>query len=68
MPDKVILCYICSCSQVYSLFGGLVPGSSGGWRGEIWLVDIVVPPMGLQTPTAPSVLSLTPPLGPDTQC
>ena len=29
----------------------------------IWLVDIVVLPMGLQTPSAPSVLSLTPPLG-----
>jgi hypothetical protein len=30
---------------------------------ELWLVDIVVFPMGLQTPSAPSVLSLTPPLG-----
>ena len=30
----------------------------------IWLVDIIaVPPMGLQTPSAPSVFSLTPPLG-----
>jgi hypothetical protein len=29
----------------------------------IWLVDIVVPPMGLQTISAPSVPSLTPPLG-----
>ena len=29
----------------------------------VWLVDIVVLPMGLQTPSAPSVLSLTPPLG-----
>jgi hypothetical protein len=28
------------------------------------LVDIVIPPMGLQTPSASSVLSLTPPLGP----
>jgi hypothetical protein len=27
------------------------------------LVDIAVPPMGLQIPSAPSVLSLTPPLG-----
>jgi len=40
-----------------------------GWwfsPGEIWgfwLVDIIVPPMGLQTPLAPSVLSLSPPLG-----
>jgi hypothetical protein len=31
------------------------------WR--VWLVDIVVFSMGLQTPSAPSVLSLTPPLG-----
>ena len=38
------------------LFGGLVPGSSGGY----WLVHIVVPPMGLQTPLAPQVLSLAP--------
>ena len=29
----------------------------------IWLVDIVVLPMGLQTPSAPSVCSLIPPLG-----
>ena len=28
-----------------------------------WLVHIVVPPMGLQTPSAPWVLSLDPPLG-----
>jgi hypothetical protein len=37
-----------------SLVGGLVPGSSGGY----WLVHIVVLPMGLQTPSAPWVLSL----------
>jgi hypothetical protein len=34
MPNKAILCNICSWSQeslhVYSLVGGLVPGSSGG--------------------------------------
>ena len=29
---------------------------------ELWLVDIVLP-MGFQIPSAPSVLSLTPPLG-----
>jgi hypothetical protein len=29
----------------------------------VWLVDIVVPPMGLLSPSAPSVLPLTPPLG-----
>jgi hypothetical protein len=28
-----------------------------------WLVNIVFPPMGLQTPSAPWVLSLVPPLG-----
>ena len=28
-----------------------------------WLVHIVVPPMRLQTPSAPTILSLTPPLG-----
>ena len=41
------------------LVGGLVPGTSG----EVWLVNIVVLPMGLQTSSTPSVLSLTPPLG-----
>ena len=30
---------------------------------DVWSVDIVVPPMGLQTPSAPSVLPLTPSLG-----
>jgi hypothetical protein len=29
MPDKAILCYICSWSHVYSLVSGLVPGSFG---------------------------------------
>ena len=62
VTDKTILCYICKWNHgslhVYSLVGGLVPGNSGG----VWLVDIVVLPMGLQTPSAPSVLSLTPPL------
>jgi hypothetical protein len=34
------------------------------WRPwQLWLVDIVVLPMGLQISSAPSVLSLTPPLG-----
>jgi hypothetical protein len=32
--------------------------------GENWLVDMVVPPIGLQIPTAPWVLSLDPSLGP----
>jgi hypothetical protein len=61
--NKAILCYICSWSHgslhVYSLVGGLVPGSSGGY----WLVHIVVPSMGLQAPSGPSVLSLASPLG-----
>jgi hypothetical protein len=60
MPDKAILCYICSWSHVYSLVGGLIPGRSGGKGGVYWLVDIVVLPMGLQIPSASSVLSLTP--------
>jgi hypothetical protein len=42
---------------VYSLVGGLVPGN---FRG-VWLVDIFLP-MGLQTPSAPTALALTPPL------
>ena len=58
MPDKAILCYICCWNHgslhVYSLVSGLVLGSSGG---AVWLVDIVVLPMELQTPSAPSVLS-----------
>ena len=42
-----------------SLVGGLVSGR------ELWVVQLVdiVLPMGLQTPSAPSVLPLTPPLG-----
>jgi hypothetical protein len=35
--------------------------SSGGWG--CWLVHIVVPPIGLRSPSAPWVLSLAPPLG-----
>ena len=63
MPNKAVLRYTCRWKNgslhVYSLVGGLVPGISGG----VCLVDIVVLPMGLQTPSALSVLSLTPPLG-----
>jgi hypothetical protein len=62
---EAILCYMCDWSHgllhVYSLVGGLVPGSSGDGRG--WLFDIVVCPMRLQTPSSPSVLYLIPPLG-----
>jgi len=47
---------------VYSLVGGLVPRCFGG----VWLVDIVVLPMVVQTFSAPSVLPITPPLG--SQC
>ena len=67
MPDKAILCYICSWSHgslnVYFLVGGLVPGSYGGGAGAVWLDDIVIIPVGLKTPSAPSVLPLTLPLG-----
>jgi hypothetical protein len=31
--------------------------------GEYWIVHIVVPPIGLQIPLAPWLLSLAPPLG-----
>ena len=55
MPDNAILCYMCNWSygslHVYSLVGDLVPGSSGG-GGGVWLVDTVVLPMGLQTPSS----------------
>jgi hypothetical protein len=44
---------------MFSLVAGLVPGSSG----DNWIVHIVVPPMGLQTPSALLVLSLVPSLG-----
>ena len=59
MHDKATLCYICNCSHVYSFVDGLVLGSSVG----VWLVDIIVLPMRLQTPSGPSVLFLTPLLG-----
>ena len=64
IPAKAILCYMCNWSHeslhVYCLVGGLVPGSSGG--GVFWFIDNVILPMGLQTPSTSSVLSLTPPL------
>jgi hypothetical protein len=58
ITDKAILSCICSWSyeshHVYSFVGGLV----------LWgyLFHIVVPPIGVQTPSAPWVLSLVPPL------
>ena len=48
MADSAIFYYICS------------------WRYELWrywLVHILVPPIGLQTPSAPWVFSLASPLG-----
>jgi hypothetical protein len=66
MSNKAILCYICSWSQgflhVYVLFGWWFSPWEF-WDRGVWLVDIADLPMGLQTPTAPSVLPLTPPLG-----
>jgi hypothetical protein len=60
--NPYVLFYICcwrhGSLHVYSLVGGLVPGSSG----EYWLVYIV-PPMGLQTPSNLCVLSLAGQLG-----
>jgi hypothetical protein len=61
MPDKSIICYICTWSHgslhVHSLVGGLVPGSFGG---SGWLILLF---MGLQSPSAPSVLPLALPQG-----
>jgi hypothetical protein len=65
MLKKALLCNICSWSHgslhVYSLVGGLVSGRSGS-RGVL-LLDIVVLPMGLQTPSVPPVLSRFPQMG-----
>ena len=62
MSEMSVFCYICSWSHgslhVYSLIGGIVPGSSVGTG-----VHIIVPPAGLQTSSAPWVLSVAPPLG-----
>jgi hypothetical protein len=56
MSNMAMLQYICGWSHgslnVYFSVGGLVPGSSGG----VWLVDIVVLLMGLQSPSTLSVL------------
>ena len=61
MSNKAILCYIYSGNHgslhVYTLVGGLFPGSSG-W--VVYLVDIVDHHLGLQTTSDPSMLSLTP--------
>ena len=59
--DKAVLCYICSWelqpAHVCSLFSGLISGSSQGSR----LVDSVDFPIGLPSPSVPSVLSLASP-------
>jgi hypothetical protein len=64
MPNKAILYCICSWSHgpihVYSLVGGLVPGSLG--VGGVQLVDLVLP-VGLNSPSVPSVLPLNLSLG-----
>jgi hypothetical protein len=61
VSNKAILCHISSWSHgslhIYSLVGGPVPRSSGGF----WPVDTVAPPMGLQATSAPSDPSPTPP-------
>jgi hypothetical protein len=51
--------YVSGATSSPSLVDCLVPGSSEG----VWLVDIVVLPIGLQTPSAPLVLHLHPSLG-----
>jgi hypothetical protein len=58
MPDKIIPCYICSWSHVYSLVDDLVPGSSGG---SGWLILLFF--LWVQTPSTSLVLSLTPIFG-----
>jgi hypothetical protein len=56
MSHKAILCYICSWSPEYLFGWWFSPWELWGY----WLVHIVVPPMELQTPSAPWVLSLAP--------
>jgi hypothetical protein len=63
MSNKAILCYICGCTHV-SLYVYVL---CGWWFSPwelcgVWFCDIVVLLMRLQSPSAPSVLSLTPPL------
>ena len=62
MPDNAILCYIYNWSHgSLCVLNGWCFSPWEFWR--VWLVDNVVPPIGLQTLTAPSVLSLAPSLG-----
>jgi hypothetical protein len=57
MLEKAILSYMCGWSHGNSLIGGLVPGISS--RGRALVVWYCWSSYGLQTPSAPSVLSLT---------
>jgi hypothetical protein len=56
MSNKAILCHICGRSHgtlhVYSLIVDPVPGSSG--EGGSDQLTLLLPSMGLQTPSAPS--------------
>ena len=57
MPRPSSATYKAGAMGMYVFFGWWF----SSW--ELWLVDIFVLPMGLQTPSALSVLSLPPPLG-----
>jgi hypothetical protein len=59
MSHKAILYYIFGWRHGFLFGWWFSPWELWG----VWLVDIVVPPMKLQTPSASSVLSLTLPLG-----
>ena len=61
--NKAFLCYICAWSHGLRLENSFVVSALGVHRGGRLRVHIVVLPMKLQTPLAPSVLSLSPPLG-----
>jgi hypothetical protein len=60
MTNKAILCYICVWSHD-SFHDSIIHRWSNPW--ENWLFHLVVPSMGMQTPSVPSVLSLATPLG-----
>ena len=50
IPDKAVLCYICSwsCGSLCVLFGGWF----SPWElWEVWLVDTIALPMGCETPS-----------------
>jgi hypothetical protein len=62
MPDKSVLYYISSWSHGYSLCTLWLVVCPWELWGGVWLVDIFVLPMKLQTPSAPTVLALTSPI------